>query len=76
MALKAVQVLTEKSKHVGVYSAYLRMLVESKKIACHKIVRSNNVADILTKVGTAKEFADMRKLIFKGIGITFVKDDD
>ena len=72
--LKAIKVITDKSKHVGIYSAYLRMLVDRGVITCHKVLRSLNPADIFTKQATKREFFEMRRMLFEGVDITFTQD--
>ena len=72
--LKAIKILTDKSKHVGVYSAYLRMLVEKGIVTCHKVLRSFNPADIFTKQATKAEFFALRKMLFDGVSVTFSKN--
>ena len=69
--LKAVKVITDKSKHLGVYSAYLRMLVDLKIVTCHKVVRSKNPADIFTKQGTKADFFALRKMLYGGVDVSF-----
>ena len=48
-ALASINVITAKSKHLGVYVAYLRMLKENRLISFHKIARDINPADLMTK---------------------------
>ena len=71
--LKAVKAITDKSKHLGVYSACLRTLIEMKIVSCHKVVRSMNPADIFTKQSTKAEFFALRKMLYEGVDVEFTQ---
>ena len=64
-AVSAISSITDKNKHMGIYLAYLRMLVKEKVVAIHHIPREQNVADLLTKQGTIEEFQRLRKDMFE-----------
>ena len=64
-AVSAISSITDKNKHMGIYLAFLRMLVNQKVIAIHHIPREQNVADLLTKQGTIEEFQRLRKDMFE-----------
>lgn len=48
-ALRAVNMITDKFKHLRELVAHLREVVREKSILCHKVVRDVNLADLLTK---------------------------
>lgn len=64
-AVSAVSSLTDRNKHMGVYLAYLRMLVEQGVVSIYHIPREKNVADMLTKQGAIGEFQRFRKELFE-----------
>ena len=73
-ALSCIKVITAKSKHLGVYVAYLRMLHKLGVVSFHKVRRDFNVADLWTKQGSRVEFQTMKKLLLNGITIRFAEE--
>lgn len=52
------------ARPLGVYSAYLRMLVDKKIVTCHKVVRSKNPADIIPSKEPRRTFSPSAHKIF------------
>ena len=68
---KAVKILTDMSKHVGGYSAYLRIFVEKGIVTCHKVLRSRKPADVFTEQAIKAEFFALREMMFDGVSVKF-----
>ena len=61
-AVRAICTLTDRSKHLGVYLAYVRDLIRMNYLSVHHVKREDNYADMLTKQDSIKSFQRMRKL--------------
>ncbi|MFK7810271.1 MAG: hypothetical protein AB8F74_20880 [Saprospiraceae bacterium] len=71
MAINSIERLTKQSKHLGIYTAYIRQCLSSF-VTLHKINTGDNVSDMMTKQMDKKCFQKLRKYMYHGIILRFI----
>ena len=63
LATNEARNLNDRTKHIDIKHHFIRKKVEQKKIRVNIIRSEDNVADVLTKPLTRKDFERMRKML-------------